>query len=1222
MRRPTAPPIMLLILGGLWLGQAGAEDTTTPASPATHPTETAAATPSVASAITPAVTPAGPMDKLVETGNELIAGSRYQEALASYEQGLALAKHANDRLFIGRFLFGIGNVYAGLSQHHQALDYHREALSGFRAIGDRRREGQALGNIGNDLAAIAQFPEALEHFQQALAIHRETGDRQREGKTLGNIGNVYANLAQFPQALEPFQLALIIFRDLGDRQGEGITLDNIGLVYDHLAQYPLALEHFQQALVIFRELGDRQSEGKTLNHLGIVYANLARFPQALEYHEQALGLFREYGNREAEGSLHASIGDAYQSLAQYPQAMEHLQQALAIAREVGDRLGEGKALNGIGQVEHHLGQYQRALDHYQRALAIFREVGDRGLEGNCLGRIGNAEAKLARHPQALDHHQQALAIFREVGDRQAEGAALGNIGNVDMSLARYPQALEHYQQALAIHRETGDRMGEGNDHSNIGTVYQNLTQYPQALEHHQLALTIDREAGHRPGEAVDLASLGSVYASLAQYPQALEHSRLALAIFRETGNRHQEGITLDTIARVALLQGQTTEAMPAIENALAIFRETGARREAAAALTTLAAAQSAQGQLQHVVTTLGEALTLAMTTADAETLRGIQDGLRRTLARQGQNTAAIFFGKQAVNTIQDLRGRLANTDQAPQPSLLGDKDQVYRGLANLLLDQRRLDEAVQVLAMLKEEELYDYQSVSGRQDPAKRAGTQAAFSKAEAPWRDRYQRISGLMSALGQEIDALQDKKKQGLDAAGEARLRQLNLDLQAGSKTIQAFLDELRASFTRKGERPAVEFGELERKRLTEPQGTLKKLGKGVVLVHTLVTDERLRMVLTTAKDPPLLREGDVTGADLCRKIGAFRAVLTQPIQDPRPLGRELYQWLMAPLALDLRQAKASVIMVSLDDCLRYLPLAALHDGRHYLVEDYALAIFTPAAPAHLPVHSQGGLATRPQDAPVHHLRVAGLGLSELNDQVRQQGFAALPAVVAELDGLVREQGRRDPAGVLPGVKYLNREFTPTRLSEVLRESFAVVHLATPCRFEPGGDTDSFLLLGDGGQERLTLGAFRSVDYPLTGVDLLTLSACQTTMGQTTMGEKHASGRELEGFGAMTRNQGAQTVLTSLWPVADASRALFMERFYQLRQDRHLSKAEALRQAQLTLLGRLDATASPPAPAAGQELEARLEGTPDIPDFPQDQARPHAHPYYWAPFILMGNWL
>lgn len=1197
MRRPFAPLIALLILGGLWLGQAGAQDTTatTPTSPATQPADSATVNPPAASA--------GPMAQLVDTGNALIARSDYQAALASYEQGLAQARQANDRLYIGRFLFGIGNVYAGLNQFNRALDYHREALDIFRAIGDRQRAGQALGNIGNDLAALAQFPEALEHFQQALTLHRETGDRQREGKTLGNIGNVYANLADYPQALEPFQLALIIFQGLGDRQGEGLTLDNLGLIYDHLAQYPLALDHFQQALAIFRELGDRQSEAKTLDHIGLVYANLSRFPRALEYHEQALALVRQYGDREAEGGIHASIGDAYQRLDQYPRAMEHLQEALAIARETGDRLGQGKALNGIGQVDHHLGQYQRALDHYQQALAIFREFGDRALEGNCLGRIGNAEAKLARYPQALEHHRQALTIFREVGDRQAEGAALGNLGNVDMSLARYPQALARYQEALAIHRENGDRMGEANDHSNIGTVYQHLAQYPQALEHHQLALAIDREAGYRPGEAADLAGIGSVYASLTQFPQALEQSRQALAIFRETGNRLQEGVTLDTIARVSLLQGQITEAGPAIESALAIFRETGARGEEAAALTTLAAAQSAQGQPQQVLTTLGEALTLALTTGDGETLRGVQDGLRRTLARQDQNSAAIFFGKQAVNTIRDLRGRPANADQAPQPSLLGDKEQVYRGLANLLLDQGRLAEAVQVLAMLKEEELYDYQ----RQDPARLAGIQTAFSKAETPWRERYQGISREMGTLGQALDTLQEGRRQGLDATGEARLRALDLDLQAGRKTVLDFLDELRTTFARKGDRPAVEFGELERRRLTDIQGTLKQLigvgDGGVVLVHTLMTDDRLRMVVTPAKGPPILREGRVAAADLTRVIGEFRAALTRPDQDPRPLGQALYQWLIAPLAADLRQAKARVLMVSLDSVLRYLPLAALHDGRRYLVEDYAVVIYTAAA--------QGGLTTRPQT----DWHMAGLGLSELSDQVRQAGFEALPGVAAELDGLVRWKGRHDPGGVLPGVKYLNREFTPTRLSDVLRDAFPVVHLASPCRLQPGVDSDAFLLLGDGGQGRLTLDAFRGVDYPLKGVDLLTLSGCQTTMG-----DQAARGKELEGFAAMARNQGAQAVLTTLWPVADPGRALLMERFYRLRQDRHLSKAEALRQAQLTLLGRPEAAASPAPPALDQGRGTDLGAAGRV--TPQDQAWPHAHPYDWAPFILSGNWL
>ena len=1199
MQRPSAPLIGLLVLGGLWLGHAGAQDTnaTTPTSPAALPADTATTIPPA-----PRLEP---MAQLVNTGNELIARSRYQEALASYEQGLTLAKQANDRLYLGRFLFGIGNVYAGLTQFNRALDFHRQALDIFRAIGDRQRAGQALGNIGNDLAALAQFPEALEHFQQALSIHRETGDRQREGKTLGNIGNVYANLADYPRAVEPFQLALTLFQGLGDRPGEGLALDNLGLVYDHLGQYPQALDYFQQALTIFRELGDRQSEAKTLEHIGLVYANLARFPRALEYHEQALTLVRQFGDRAAEGGIHASIGDAYQRLDQYPLAMEHLQEALAIARETGDRLGQGKAHNGIGQVYHHLGHYQRALDHYQQALTIFREFGDRGLEGNCLGRIGNADAKLARYPQALEHHQQALAIFRELGDRQAEGAALGNLGNIDMSLARYPQSLERYQQALTIHREIGDRMGEANDHSNIGTVYQYLGRYPEALGHHQSALAIDREVGYRPGEATDLASLGTVYASLTQFPQALEHSRQALTVFRETGNRHQEGITLDTIGRVSLLQGRITEALPAIEDALAIFRETGARGEEAAALTTLAAAQSARGQLPEVVITLGEALTLALTTGDAETLRGILDGLRRTLARQNQHGAAIFFGKQAVNTIQDLRGRRANTEQTPQPSLLGDQEQVYRGLTNLLMDQGRLAEAVQVLAMLKEEELYDYQG----QDSTKLTGIQSAFSKAETPWRERYQRIGRQLSALGQALATLQEQRRQGLDNAGEVRLRQLNQDLQAGRKTVLAYLDELRATLARKGAGPTVEFGELERKRLTEVQGTLKQLGGvgvgGVVLVHTLMTDDRLRMIVTPAKGPLLLREVGVPAADLTRKIGAFRAALTRPDQDPRPLGRELYQWLIAPLATDLRQAKAGVLMVSLDDALRYLPLAALHDGRRYLVEDYAVAVYTGAAP--------GGLTTRPQTA----WRMAGLGLSELSDQIQQAGFKPLPAVSAELDGLVRWRGRRDPGGVLPGVKYLDREFTPTRLSGVLRDALPVVHLASPCRFRPGRDADAFLLLGDGGQERLTLDAFRGVDYPLQGVDLLTLSACQTAMG-----DQDARGKELEGFGAMARNQGAQAVLTSLWAVADASRALLLERFYQLRQDHHLSKAEALRQAQLTLLGTPDTAASPPAPAAGQERAARMEGTDAVPNFPHDRARPHAHLYYWAPFILMGNWL
>ena len=130
--------------------------------------------------------------------------------------------------------------------------------------------------------------------------------------------------------------------------------------------------------------------------------------------------------------------------------------------------------------------------------------------------------------------------------------------------------------------------------------------------------------------------------------------------------------------------------------------------------------------------------------------------------------------------------------------------------------------------------------------------------------------------------------------------------------------------------------------------------------------------------------------------------------------------------------------------------------------------------------------------------------------------------------------------------------------------------------------ESNSFLLLGDGKQ--LTLGDIRTQNYRFDNVDLLTLSACDTGLG----GGRDAQGREIEGFGVIAQRQGAKAVLATLWPVSDQSTATLMAEMYRRRQEEKLTKAEALRQAQLSLLS---------------------------------QSR-YSHPFYWAPFILMGNWL
>jgi CHAT domain-containing protein len=221
---------------------------------------------------------------------------------------------------------------------------------------------------------------------------------------------------------------------------------------------------------------------------------------------------------------------------------------------------------------------------------------------------------------------------------------------------------------------------------------------------------------------------------------------------------------------------------------------------------------------------------------------------------------------------------------------------------------------------------------------------------------------------------------------------------------------------------------------------------------------------------------------------------------------------------------------------------------------------------------------------------------------------------VKEELRSIVREKGQSQEAtGVLPGRVFLDKAFTKTAMRDALGH-YQVVHIASHFSFKPGNESDSFLLLGDGGS--LTLEQIRDSASPMfTEVELLTLSACDTATG----GE--ANGTEVEGFAVLAQEQGAQAVLATLWPVYDESTGVLMQRFYKHRAEKAgATKVEALQQAQLSLL-----SGQPPGLRGNGSTRSRRVGTAGQknggPPFTPDPNAPYAHPYFWAPFILIGNW-
>jgi CHAT domain-containing protein len=230
--------------------------------------------------------------------------------------------------------------------------------------------------------------------------------------------------------------------------------------------------------------------------------------------------------------------------------------------------------------------------------------------------------------------------------------------------------------------------------------------------------------------------------------------------------------------------------------------------------------------------------------------------------------------------------------------------------------------------------------------------------------------------------------------------------------------------------------------------------------------------------------------------------------------------------------------------------------------------------------------------------------------DSTRQLTFNPLPGVPQELRSIIHDKtAARSTAngdGILEGRVMLDESFTKDALRTALRQQYSLVHIASHFMFQPGNETDSFLLLGgmDEQNNKLTIAELKRLSFE--GVNLLTLSACETALG----GEK-ANGVEVESFGVLAQRQGAGAVMATLWPVADVSTPLLMKEFYRLREtNAGMTKAEALRRAQVALL---TGDIKPAANGNASRGLMTADGAATKSSF--------AHPFYWAPFILIGNW-
>lgn len=942
-----------------------------------------------------------------------------------------------------------------------------------------------------------------------------------------------------------------------------------------------ALARLQQAAALFGQLGRTRDQARALFCAANFSALLGDARQAVYLYSRALPLWTAAGDLRQQAVILTGRALAHFQLGESAEALADGEKALALQRALGDRSGEAAALNSLCLLHHARAEYTQALTCYQEALRLFGEAGKPVAQGVVQSNIG-AVYELSEPRQALAAYQKALELLSGPESRRERARTLNNLAVLYDNLGELGQALAAYDQALATVRELGDRSWEARILQNLGTTYMRVGEGGRARANFEQALALRRELGDRRGEASTLNVLASLSLQEFEPAEAIALSQRSLEISRALGDRRGEAASLAMLGRAQQKTGHLAEAAETLRQAAEKAAAIGDRPAQGRALLALGRLSSDRGQLQPALATLNEALALLREAGDAVSEPEALVGLAETQRRLGNLPDSRTRAAEALARVESLRTALVNPDL--RASFLASRREAYEFEIDLLME---LD----------------------RREPG-RGHARAAL---EASERGRSRSLLDLLREAGADIregvdPALRERERSLVERLNVKAARRLAATAEtpekraAAEREIQALLadlDTVQAEIRKGSPRYAA---------LTQPQplqlsDIQKLLGPDTLLLEYALGEERSFLWAVDA--------ASITGYELPARA-VIEAAARQVYDDLRSRNADPE----ATAAEARRNAELSRVLLG--------PVAGrLADRRLVIVADGALC-YVPFAALAEPVPGAGGAAPSPGPLLARHEVVSLPSASVLAEQRRDTTpRRAAPRTLAILADPVFDAQDPRVTGTLPVATQAAGTGEPLRSGAALARLPATRREAeTIAALAPAGQ--SWTALGFAANRPAVLGGalapYRLVHFATHGVidsrtpelsglvlslvdekgrpapgflslgdiynlelaaDLVVLSGCETALG-----------REIRGEGLVGLTQGflyagARRVMASLWRVEDRATSELMGLFYRGLLRDGLRPAAALRQAQLAIAAE----------------------------------RRWRDPYFWAPFVLQGDW-
>ncbi len=827
-----------------------------------------------------------------------------------------------------------------------------------------------------------------------------------------------------------------------------------------------------------------------------------------------------------------------------------------------------------GKESYQSGKFLEAIKVWQEAADILSTQGDRLNQGMVLSNLALAYQKLGQWEEANRQISASLTLLqtRSPGSNRDHwkilAQALNTQGSLQLAQGQAEQALSTWQQATESYQQAKDEAGIIRSSLNQAQALKTLGFYRRAR---QILEQVEQQWQTQPDSRLKAAgfnNLGNLLRLIGYLDESEQVLQQSLAIAQEFQSSSDINAALFSLGNTARTRQQIGPAIDFYQQAAATAQSPLTRFEAQSnQLSLLLETQQFTQARQMWPQMLAQATSLPTSRAAIYA----QFNFAQTLYRFQQMDRPT--DPSLVPSPEDIAPLLRTTLQ--QAKDLGDQQALSYGLGYLgqLEEQQQqwakaeaLTEQALELAQSEDASHIAYRWLwqLGRLYKA-----QGETDKAIAAYTEAVTILESLRQDLAAINRDLQFSFRDGIEPVYRqfvALLTENRAEEKTGLKTLSQpnprNLEQARQAIE------SLQLAELDnffqQACLEANPVVIDQIDQSAAVIYPIILPNRLEVIVRLPGQPLRHYGTPLAAGQLDRTLQQLeQALYRDPIRRRRfttssllPLAQKLYDWLLRPVETELAQSGVETLVFVLDGTLRNIPMAVLHDGQQYLGQTYSIAL------------APGLQLLEPQLVSPTERRVLSAGLTE----GRIEGgtnFPPLDKVTLELEQIQSK---------IPSVVLLDRDFTKQALQEkIATSSFPIVHLATHGQFSSQAE-ETFILTGDG---RINVNELDKILQTTRrrgrdSLELLVLSACQTAAGDN---------RATLGLAGIAIQSGASSTLATLWPVSDEATAFLMSQFYSALTGNTITKAEALRQAQLALMAQ-----------------------------PKFQ-----HPFFWASYTLIG---